>query len=823
MITMKRIFSIAVVLLATIVFCQGLMAQRGEIKSGSQDKVIYTFEKVYYKHPPVLVPGLGIPADSTGIHPLYFPSGDQAYLLVKGPVVRGISKNTKDGYEIASFSLDDNGWFDFSKGNMFVGEKVIRDPKKGNRIVESIGIEEDFDGGHSSSSYRYDEEGWRIEEKFDSPCGCGERYINHNTYHDPLSERLKSMLYSDEKESISKTVYTVTKTDCFHNWLERDVQNYNNGRLSEKWHESRTLHYLNVIDRDRGAYVTRPFSGKHDIGLISSDKGGRMFFYHGTKWKYCRIWGKNEKHTHMKSGMQLKSVFEKPAYPGGQVELDNYLQENLQYPEVALNKKVQGTVKVNFTVSETGEICDVEIAEGVSQELDDEAVRLVENMKTWTPAKRNGEIVVSHHTLPLIFSINPNAKPKHDHKWENQFESDFDYQTITWTDAFEPKCGEHKHMLTEIVEGGVEERSFNVNVTNLPLEFTFKADNDRLVFVRKKEIGNKYISKTPVSRGLWATLCFEDVAQYMFEPGDRSPAPTESFDRAQRLVAEMNKRSEARKERWEYMMATKQELKALGISYEEQQEDVEEAFDSERGVYVVAVPKTSANASSTNPTYLLKYNITYECRRCGYKSLTYSRRMRFSNKDKAELRWMRIKSDVSYRNRNDQMEVDDPTLYREKDMKLYLVHYLTWRECNICHAREPLTKNTFAFTDYSTASSFLADARMGKSVEELKKLAKGEAVEEQPESTEENDNSFATKKKKLHKGEIEGHEHEYKVTTSARRRTEKQGNKIFYLVDVTTKKTCWLCKHSEKISTKTERFSTSREASEFYKSQLNNE
>lgn len=694
MITMKRIFSIAVVLLATIVFCQGLMAQSGQGKNTEK---------------PILpVPGMGDAlAEYSANLPKYTPSGDQGFLMVKGPVVKGIAK-INDG-ETENFGLDDNGWFIMSQTNVFTGETIKRGSN--NRVVEAVNDEEDFDGEHSSKEFKYNSQGWLEGIDYYLPCGSNSEKILYDKFYEAVGKSLEGSLYSNENEKIfTKTVYTIKKSDPFHNWLERDVQYYENGRLGGKWHESRTLYYLSVIDKDKGAVATRPATGKRNIELINSKDGGIMYFHDGTKWRYCCI-------------------------------------GNVKLPEA----------------------------------------------------------------------------PKHEHKWKNEFEALFDYQTITWKEPFEPECGEHKHMIVEKVEGGVEERSFNVNVTNLPAEFTFKADNDRLVFVRKKELGNKYISKKPVSRGLWATLCYNDVAQFMYEPGDQSPAMTEGLEGAQRLVAEMNRRSEEKKERWEFMIATKQELDTLGIKYVQPTEDVDEVLDSEGGVYVVAVSKTSENASSVRHTYLLKYNITFECRRCGYKSLTYTRRMRYSNKERAERRWMKIKADVDYRNRNDQMEVDDPTLYREKDMKLYLVHYITWRECSICHAREPLTKNTFAFTDYSTASSFLADARMGKSVEELKKLAKGEAVEEQPESTEENDNSFATEKKKLQKGEIEGHEHEYKVTTSARRRTEKQGDKIFYLVDVTKKKTCWLCKHSEKVSTRTERFSTSREASEFYRSHMQNE
>ena len=365
-----------------------------------QDSIVYTFEKVYYKNPPLRVPGVGALADSTGIHPMYFPSGDQEFLLLKGPVVKGVTKST-DGAP-ASFALDDNGWYMLSLNKIVEGFKLKRDPKHNNRIVSGFPTTEEY----SNLQYKYDEEGWLLEEVYD----VADEFVNtdtyqHNMYHDPLAKVSTMQMAYDGPVTVDKYIYTMTEMDCFHNWLERDVAYYEKGVFKSKWHESRTLYYLNVIDKNRGSNVTRPFTGKQRIGLINSNDGGRMFFYHGTKWKYVRIWGRNERKTYMKSGMALKSISEKPIFPGGQDSLNTYLQKNLQYPEVALKDNVQGTVKVKFKVSETGEIEDIEVTKSVSKELDEEAVRLIQNMKHWTPGKEDGEIVKTTCTLPLIFSI----------------------------------------------------------------------------------------------------------------------------------------------------------------------------------------------------------------------------------------------------------------------------------------------------------------------------------------------------------------------------------------------------------------------------------
>ena len=72
-------------LIFSIVLSHSIVAQtynKGQVMAEKQDSIVYTFEKVYYKNPPLRVPGVGALADSTGIHPMYFPSGDQEFLLL---------------------------------------------------------------------------------------------------------------------------------------------------------------------------------------------------------------------------------------------------------------------------------------------------------------------------------------------------------------------------------------------------------------------------------------------------------------------------------------------------------------------------------------------------------------------------------------------------------------------------------------------------------------------------------------------------------------------------------------------------------------------
>ncbi len=95
----------------------------------------------------------------------------------------------------------------------------------------------------------------------------------------------------------------------------------------------------------------------------------------------------------------------KPEFPGGQKALMSYLGKNIRYPTIAAETGIQGTVIVQFVVNKDGKIVDVIVARGVHESLDKEAVRVVQAMPPWTPAKQQGKTVRARFTLPVRFQL----------------------------------------------------------------------------------------------------------------------------------------------------------------------------------------------------------------------------------------------------------------------------------------------------------------------------------------------------------------------------------------------------------------------------------
>ena len=94
-----------------------------------------------------------------------------------------------------------------------------------------------------------------------------------------------------------------------------------------------------------------------------------------------------------------------PQILGGEVALMKFIADNLQYPEAAKAKKIQGFVVVKFVVTKTGEIGEVKIVRSKDLDLDKEAVRIVKSLPNFIPGKLNGEVVDMWYTLPITFKL----------------------------------------------------------------------------------------------------------------------------------------------------------------------------------------------------------------------------------------------------------------------------------------------------------------------------------------------------------------------------------------------------------------------------------
>ncbi|MEX1192418.1 MAG: energy transducer TonB [Brumimicrobium sp.] len=92
-------------------------------------------------------------------------------------------------------------------------------------------------------------------------------------------------------------------------------------------------------------------------------------------------------------------------FPGGAAAMNQFLAENINYPEKAMNDGVQGKVFVEFIVEVDGSISNVRVIRGLSPEIDNEAIRVVKSLPRFTPAQINGKNGRSTKRIAVNFSL----------------------------------------------------------------------------------------------------------------------------------------------------------------------------------------------------------------------------------------------------------------------------------------------------------------------------------------------------------------------------------------------------------------------------------
>lgn len=147
----------------------------------------------------------------------------------------------------------------------------------------------------------------------------------------------------------------------------------------------------NTEDVDK---LKKMFSGKVDINF-EEDSLGNFFF---VKSKSAPIFlNESEKIYQLADKM--------PEFPGGENALRSLIESSIVYPKDAIQKGIMGKVYVSFVVSKNGEIANCEIARGIDDSLDKEAVRVINELPKWKPGRIKNMPVNVRYTVPINFKL----------------------------------------------------------------------------------------------------------------------------------------------------------------------------------------------------------------------------------------------------------------------------------------------------------------------------------------------------------------------------------------------------------------------------------
>lgn len=98
-------------------------------------------------------------------------------------------------------------------------------------------------------------------------------------------------------------------------------------------------------------------------------------------------------------------VDQMPSYPGGESELFKYLGKNIRYPSAALDAGISGVIYITFVVERDGRMTGLEVLRGRHHSMDAESLRVIGNMPSWEPGRKNGKPVRCRYNLPVRFTL----------------------------------------------------------------------------------------------------------------------------------------------------------------------------------------------------------------------------------------------------------------------------------------------------------------------------------------------------------------------------------------------------------------------------------
>ncbi len=96
-----------------------------------------------------------------------------------------------------------------------------------------------------------------------------------------------------------------------------------------------------------------------------------------------------------------------PAFPGGQDALSNYINNNISYSQTAIDNNVSETIHVSFVVDEKGKVVNPQVIDNKNPNdgLNEETIKMFNNMPLWEPGLVKGKKVKTRMELPISFQL----------------------------------------------------------------------------------------------------------------------------------------------------------------------------------------------------------------------------------------------------------------------------------------------------------------------------------------------------------------------------------------------------------------------------------
>ncbi|WP_114941111.1 M56 family metallopeptidase [Mucilaginibacter endophyticus] len=99
------------------------------------------------------------------------------------------------------------------------------------------------------------------------------------------------------------------------------------------------------------------------------------------------------------------SVEKVPEFSGGLQAFSKFLQSNLRYPANARAQKIQGRVIITFVVERDGALSNEKVVRGITDDLNNEALRVIKLSPNWKPGMQGNRTVRTQYSVPISFKL----------------------------------------------------------------------------------------------------------------------------------------------------------------------------------------------------------------------------------------------------------------------------------------------------------------------------------------------------------------------------------------------------------------------------------
>ena len=95
-----------------------------------------------------------------------------------------------------------------------------------------------------------------------------------------------------------------------------------------------------------------------------------------------------------------------PSFQGGDLNtFRKWVQDNVRFPQIALENGIQGRVTLTFVIEKDGRLTNIQVLQTPDRSLSEEAIRVLSKSPKWSPGKQRNQTVRVKYTLPVDFRV----------------------------------------------------------------------------------------------------------------------------------------------------------------------------------------------------------------------------------------------------------------------------------------------------------------------------------------------------------------------------------------------------------------------------------